>query len=118
MAMPYSLEAEYTKLFNADNDRRTNEIIFAFATDNETPPHGEPAAYIIAEAALTAATTYQKTYIRNRGTAWENFSTRGGSHRSSPTATAGRLFLTDGREEFFTDGIRKPPTRDTARKVD
>ncbi|MDE6612037.1 MAG: RagB/SusD family nutrient uptake outer membrane protein, partial [Muribaculaceae bacterium] len=35
MALPYSLESDYRLLFNADNDRRTNEIIFAFATDNE-----------------------------------------------------------------------------------
>ncbi len=29
MNMGYSLESDYSKLFNADNDKRTNEIIFA-----------------------------------------------------------------------------------------
>ncbi|EKC80999.1 hypothetical protein LEA_00798, partial [human gut metagenome] len=29
MDMGYSLESDYSKLFNADNDKRTNEIIFA-----------------------------------------------------------------------------------------
>lgn len=29
----YSLEDDYFKLFNADNDKRTNEILFALATD-------------------------------------------------------------------------------------
>lgn len=29
----YSLEADYGKLFNADNDKRTNEIIFPFVVD-------------------------------------------------------------------------------------
>ena len=35
MNMGYSLESDYSKLFNADNDKRTNEIIFALPVSAE-----------------------------------------------------------------------------------
>ena len=35
MDMGYSLESDYSKLFNADNDKRTNEIIFALPVSAE-----------------------------------------------------------------------------------
>lgn len=33
MALGYTLEADYAKLFNGDNHKRTNEVIFAFVND-------------------------------------------------------------------------------------
>ena len=103
MAMPYSLEAEYTKLFNADNDRRTNEIIFAFATDNENSATWGSATYIIAGSCPNDGDDVRNMY--GVGTAWGNFSTRGEFTSLFADGDSRRLFLTDGREEFFTDGI-------------
>ena len=103
MAMPYSLEAEYTKLFNADNDRRTNEIIFAFATDNENSATWGSATYIIAGSCPNDGDDVRNIY--GIGTAWGNFSTRGEFTSLFADGDSRRLFLTDGREEFFTDGI-------------
>lgn len=36
----FSLESDYAKLFNADNDKRTNEIIFPLSLMPSTPCHG------------------------------------------------------------------------------
>lgn len=103
MALPYSLESDYRLLFNADNDRRTNEIIFAFATDNENSATWGSATYIIAGNCPNDGDDVRDLF--GVGTAWGNFSTRGEFTSLFADGDGRRLFLTDGRDEFFTEGI-------------
>ncbi len=104
MALGYSLEEDFTKLFNADNDRRTNEIIFAFATDNANSATWGSATYFIAGSCPNDGDDV--TGIYGVGTAWGNFSARGEITSLFDKEKDTRfLFLTDGRDEFFTDGI-------------
>ncbi len=104
MALGYSLESDFTKLFNADNDRRTNEIIFAFATDNANSATWGSATYLIAGSCPNDGDDVTGLY--GVGTAWGNFSARGEITSLYDKENDGRfLFLTDGRDEFFTDAI-------------
>lgn len=103
MASGYSLESDYRKLFNADNDKRTNEIIFAFATDNTSSATWGSTTYLIAGACPNDGDDVTGLY--GVGTAWGNFSMRGEVTSLFSEGDTRRLFLTEGREEFFTDGI-------------
>ena len=55
MALGYSLEPDYLKLFNADNNLRENEIIFPSQTTPPTPPPGAPV--LTSSAAPSGRTT-------------------------------------------------------------
>ncbi len=43
----YTLEPEYKKLFNADNDKRTNEIILGFSVDSQNSVSWGASTYIV-----------------------------------------------------------------------
>ena len=103
MALGYTLEPDYKKLFNADNDRRTNEIIFAFATDNANSATWGSATYVIAGSCPNDGDDVTALY--GVGSAWGNFSTRGEFTSVFGDGDSRFLFLTDGRSEYFTDGI-------------
>ena len=47
MNMGYSLESDYSKLFNADNDKRTNEIIFALPVSAEHTVSWGASTYLV-----------------------------------------------------------------------
>lgn len=47
MSMGYSLEDDYSKLFNADNDKRTNEIIFALPVSAEHTVSWGSSTYLV-----------------------------------------------------------------------
>ena len=47
MGMGYSLESDYSKLFNADNDKRTNEIIFALPVSAEHTVSWGSSTYLV-----------------------------------------------------------------------
>ena len=47
LGMGFSLESDYGRLFNADNDKRTNEIIFAFAVDAKETVSWGASTYIV-----------------------------------------------------------------------
>lgn len=103
MALGYTLENDYKLLFNADNDRRTNEIIFAFATDNANSATWGSATYIIAGSCPNDGDDVTGLY--GVGTAWGNFSARGEFTSLFDRADSRFRFITDGRDEFFTDAI-------------
>lgn len=103
MALGYSLEDDYTKLFNADNHKRTNEIIFSFVADNDNCATWGSATYVIAGSCPNDGDDVTGLY--GVGTAWGNFSTRGELTSLFDEGDKRFLFLTDGRDEFFTAGI-------------
>lgn len=56
----YTLEPEYAKLFNADNHKRTNEIIFAFNVDATHTVSWGATTQIVCGAVSNSATESQK----------------------------------------------------------
>ena len=102
MALGYSLEQDFTKLFNADNDKRTNEIIFAFASDNANSATWGSATNIImgscpAKGEVAAA--------RGIGTGWGSFTTRGEFIDLYDDGDKRFLFYTDDQEQYFDGSI-------------
>lgn len=102
MALGYSLEPDFTKLFNADNDKRTNEIIFAFASDNANSATWGSATNIIlggcpAKSAVAAS--------RGVGSGWGSFTTRGEFIDLYGEGDKRFLFYTDDQEQFFDGSI-------------
>lgn len=95
IAEGYSLESDYAKLFNADNDKRTNEIIFPLPVDaTHTVSWGATTYIICGEVSNTS--DFQKPGKYGVTTGWGMFRAR----RELP-----RLFAEgDGRAMFFTEG--------------
>ena len=76
MAQGYSLEKDYAKLFNADNDKRTNEIIFALPVDPvHTVSWGSTTYVICGEVSNTSADQVPSDYGVVVG--WGMFRARG-----------------------------------------
>ena len=91
----YTLEDDYAKLFNADNDKRTNEIIFSLPVDAARTVSWGSTTYIIC-GAVSNASDYQKPEKYGVTSAWGMFRIRG---------EVPALFQEgDGRAMFFTEG--------------
>lgn len=78
----YSLEPDYSKLFNADNHKRTNEIIFALSVDATHTVSWGATTYIVCGAITNSASDKQQAagytptkYGCTNG--WGMFRTRG-----------------------------------------
>lgn len=95
IAQGYTLESDYGKLFNADNDKRTNEIIFALPVD---PTHevswGSTTYVICGEVSNTSADQVPADYGVTTG--WGMFRSRG--ELPAKFADGDK----DGRYMFFT----------------
>ena len=91
----YSLEPDYKKLFNADNDKRTNEIIFAFPVDAVHTATWGATTYIIC-GEVSNASDYQNPADYGVTNGWGMFRVRG----EIPDLFDGK----DGRGLFFTEG--------------
>ena len=102
MALGYSLESDYAKLFNGDNEKRTNEIIFAFATDNTNSATYGTTTYIIAGSCPTSGDQAAKYGI---DTAWGNFNTKGEITSLFADGDSRFMFVTDDQSQFFTGAI-------------
>ncbi len=91
----YSLEADYAKLFNADNHKRTHEIIFALPVDAVHTVSWGATTYIIC-GEVSNTSDYQKPEKYGITTGWGMFRVRG----EIPS-----LFSEgDSRAMFFTEG--------------
>lgn len=98
IAAGYTLEDDYTKLFNAENDKRTNEIIYAFPVDATYTASWGATTYIICGAiSNTSDSQLPADYGVESG--WGSFRLRG----NFPD-----LFSSgDGRALFYTEGQTK-----------
>ena len=94
----YSLESDYAKLFNADNDKRTNEIIFAFPVDAVHTVSWGSTTYIIC-GAVSNSSAYQKPADYGVGNGWGMFRARGNLSRLFDVADSRRMFFTEGQIE-------------------
>ncbi len=99
----YTLEADYTRLFNADNHKRTNEIIFAFAADADQATTWGSATNIICSSCGNNSTQDPAKYGIANG--WGNWRVRGELPAKFAPADKRNLFWSDGQEQYFTDGI-------------
>ncbi len=95
IAEGYSLESDYKKLFNADNHKRTNEIIFSFPIDAINTVSWGSTTYIIC-GEVSNTSDYQKPEDYGVTSGWGMFRVRG---------EVSALFNdNDGRKLFFTEG--------------
>ena len=93
----YSLEDDYNKLFNADNDKRTaNEIIFTLPVDATHTVSWGSSTYIVC-GAVSNTSDLQKPEDYGVKSGWGMFRVRG----EIPSLFTGEE---DKRAMFFTDG--------------
>ncbi|MDE6343409.1 MAG: RagB/SusD family nutrient uptake outer membrane protein [Muribaculaceae bacterium] len=102
MSLGYSLEPVYTHLFNADNDKRTNEIIFSFATDNANSATWGSATYIIAGSCPADGEIAAQYGI---GTGWGSFTARGEFTSLFDDNDRRFLFKTENQTQYFTGNM-------------
>lgn len=71
----YSLEPDFAKLFNADNHKRTNEIILAFCVDHATSPTWGTTTNLVQGSCGSDNSQDPSKYGINNG--WGNYRLRG-----------------------------------------
>lgn len=104
MDMGYSLEDNYSKLFNADNDKRTNEIIFALPVSAEhTVSWGSSTYLVCGQVSMSNANQNVADYGVTAG--WSEFRLRPEFvDKFTQTDIDGNG---DKRCKFFTNGQSK-----------
>ena len=107
MDMGYSLESDYSKLFNADNDKRTNEIIFALPVSAEhTVSWGSSTYLVCGQVSMSNANQNVADYGVTAG--WSEFRLRPEFvDKFTQTDIDGSG---DRRCKFFTNGQSKDVT--------
>ncbi len=75
MNMGFSLESDYSKLFNADNDKRTNEIIFALPVSAEHTVSWGASTYVIC-GQINLSNDYQNPADYGVSKGWGSFRLR------------------------------------------
>ncbi len=73
--MGYTLESDYSKLFNADNDQRTNEIIFALPVSAEHTVSWGSSTYLVC-GQLSLSNTSQSASDFGVAQGWSEFRLR------------------------------------------
>ncbi len=104
IAMGYSLNDNYKQLFNADNYKRTNEIIFALPQDPDHLVDWGAATYLIC-GSISSSSTKLDCADWGAASAWGNFRSRGQLVEKFEDGDAdGRYcFFTDGQEQYISD---------------
>ena len=112
MNMGYSLESDYSKLFNADNDKRTNEIIFALPVSAEhTVSWGASTYLVCGQLSLSNANQTLGDFGAESG--WSEFRLRSqfvDKFNESDIYAQGEEAKGDKRAKFFTNGQNKDVT--------
>jgi len=101
------LEPDYAKLFNADNHKRTHEILFAMVCDATTSVTWGGGTYLVCGSCGNSSTQDPAKYGLASG--WGMFRARGEMVSKfgdvSTSADSRALFYTDGQEQYFTGPI-------------
>lgn len=107
MDMGYSLESDYSKLFNADNDKRTNEIIFALPVSAEHTVSWGSSTYLVC-GQLSMSNANQNVADFGATSGWSEFRLRPEFvDKFTQTDIDGNG---DKRCKFFTNGQSKDVT--------
>ncbi|MBP5715610.1 MAG: RagB/SusD family nutrient uptake outer membrane protein [Bacteroidales bacterium] len=99
----FSLEADYSKLFNADNDKRTNEIIFPFVVDAVNTVSWGATTYIVCGECGNSSSQDPAKYGLTSG--WGMFRVRGELPALFDSADKRGMFYTDGQEQWLNKAI-------------
>ncbi len=94
----YSLEADYAKLFNADNHKRTNEIIYALPVDAVHTVSWGATTYIIC-GEVSNTSDYQKPENYGVTSGWGMFRIRGEVPALFNAADKRGMFFTEGQTQ-------------------
>ena len=113
MNMGYSLESDYSKLFNADNDKRTNEIIFALPVSAEHTVSWGASTYVVC-GQLSMSNANQKPGDFGVTNGWSEFRLRPEFVDKFTQNDIDRKEGADKRCTFFTTG----QTKDVASMTD
>ena len=96
----YSLESDFKKLFNADNNKRTNEIIFPLPIDAvHTVSWGATTYLICGEVSNTS--DFQKPENYGVTSGWGMFRVRGEIPAKFNAADGRNLFFTEGQTQYL-----------------
>ena len=115
MNMGYSLESDYSKLFNADNDKRTNEIIFALPVSAEHTVSWGASTYLVC-GQLSMSNANQNVADFGATSGWSEFRLRSqfvDKFNESDIYAQGEEAKGDKRAKFFTNGQSKDVTNMT-----
>lgn len=96
----YSLEPAFTRLFNADNHKRTNEIIFPLPVDAEHTVSWGATTYIIC-GQVSNTSDYQKPEDYGVTSGWGMFRVRGEIPALFDDADGRKLFFTEGQTQYL-----------------
>lgn len=101
------LEPEYALLFNADNHKRSHEILFALVGDAVTSVTWGGGTYLVCGSCGNSSTQDPAKYGLSSG--WGMFRARGEMVEKfgdiSTTADSRAMFYTDGQSQYFTGPI-------------
>lgn len=100
IAQGYTLESDYRKLFNADNHKRTNEIIFALPVDaTHTVSWGSTTYIICGEVSNTSEFQTPDRYGVTSG--WGMFRVRGEIPALFSDGDGRALFFSEGQTQYL-----------------
>lgn len=106
MGAGFSLEPSYAKLFNADNYKRTNEIIFPFIVDAVNTVSWGATTYIVCGECGNSSSQDPAKYGLTGG--WGMFRVRGelpAMFSGNENADCRFMFYTDGQEQWLNKAI-------------
>lgn len=103
----FYLEPDYAKLFNADNHKRTHEILFAMVCDAASSVTWGGGTYLVCGSCGNSSSQDPAKYGLTSG--WGMFRARGelvGKFGDiNETADSRAMFYTDGQEQYFSGAI-------------
>ncbi len=98
----YSLESNFKKLFNADNNLRTNEIIFPLPADAGYTVSWGATTYIIC-GAVSNTSDYQDPADYGIASGWGMFRVRGELPALFDDVDERNLFFTEGQTQYLEE---------------
>ena len=104
IAQGYSLNSDYAQLFNADNDKRTNEIIFALPQDPDHLMTYGSTTYLIC-GSTSSTSNSQNAADLGVASPWGNFRSRGNLTAKFADGDKDHryMFFTDGQQQYIDD---------------
>lgn len=100
IGMGYSIEPQYAKLFNADNHKRTNEIIFPLCVDAAHTSTFGATTYIIC-GAVSMTSDYMNAEDYGVVSGWSMFRARGELVDLFPEGDTRGMFFTEGQQKYL-----------------
>lgn len=103
--LDYTLENDYHKLFNADNHKRTNEILFAFVNDATEAVTWGAATYLVCGSC--SSDTDQQPASVGVASGWGSWRIRGEFYNLFPDGEADSrcMFYTEGQQQMIPGGL-------------